>query len=235
MLSLKTAAASVWKKQVFASGANTTKERLKNFWGSVALVSALLLSVTYTSALSPIQSSAFPEIADTCAVFTGLSLILSLTVIVVAIIYMVEVENATTETDLVAFINSNSFIFDILAGIFSASVVLLLLAALLTMFLTYGRTQFYVVAGAAGSMSGLGAVMAAVVAGRNRFILWVRYDSPEGLEFTGRSRAKELDELKRLKGILEYKINELREIKELQELKEVQEKLPARRDPWGGA
>jgi hypothetical protein len=52
-------------------------------------------------------------------IFSGLSLVLSLTVIVIAVIYMIEIDNCMTERDLRDFINANAPIVDILTGIFS--------------------------------------------------------------------------------------------------------------------
>ena len=104
----------------------------------------------------------------------AISMILCLSVIVVSVIYTIEIDNATTDRDLRTFIESNASIFDLLTGIFSGSVLLLLGAAMLTCYLNFGQTEFIIVAVVVGVLGLLGAAFAAIVAGRNRFILWAR-------------------------------------------------------------
>mmetsp|Transcript_21398 Transcript_21398/g.46858 ORF Transcript_21398/g.46858 Transcript_21398/m.46858 type:complete len:243 (-) Transcript_21398:1333-2061(-) len=186
--SLTTAVASVWRKQVVANGPQATKEKLKSFWTTIGVVSALLLSITYSLSVTPPK---LPESTDetedisdketalsVATIFSGVSLMFSLTVIVITVIYMVEIDNCTTDRDLTDFIINNSHIFDILIGIFSGSVVLLVGSALAMMYVNYKRYEFLVVACTTGVIILLGAIFASVVAGRNRFILWARFDSP---------------------------------------------------------
>ena len=60
--------------------------------------------------------------------------------------------------------------------------VLLLLTAILSMYITYKPVEFWIVTGIAMGMCVLGGAFAATVAGRNRFLMWARYDSPKGIE-----------------------------------------------------
>ena len=39
---------------MFANGPFNTRDKLKNFWMNISLVSALLLSCTYSSAINPV-------------------------------------------------------------------------------------------------------------------------------------------------------------------------------------
>ena len=57
------------------------------------------------------------------SISSGLSLVFSLSVIVVSVIYMIEIDNATTERDLSDFIDANAKIVDLLTGIFSGTAV----------------------------------------------------------------------------------------------------------------
>ena len=128
-----------------------TREKLKNFWTNISLVSALLLGVTYSNAINPVSSDN-PDMSSACsvacecvdqwkhfvnilsepfeaslhpircpitAVMSGVSLVFSLSVIVVSVIYLIEIDNCTTERDLNDFIDSNAKIVDMLTGIFS--------------------------------------------------------------------------------------------------------------------
>ena len=53
--SFETALQSVWRKQVKAVGAHETANRLKSFWVNIGLVSALLIGVSYSSAVNPVS------------------------------------------------------------------------------------------------------------------------------------------------------------------------------------
>lgn len=181
---------------------------------------------------------------------------ISLLIIVITVIYLIEIDNCTTDKDLQDFIRNNGSLFDILTvsrtqggrgsrartrtprrtrrssiecrkstpkrskipqpqskalnanmpgftipphpsprrptsalpdrfrsqGIFSASVVLLGAGALASMYVTYTRMEFLVVAIATGVLACMCAAFAAVIAGHNRFRLWARYDSPIALQ-----------------------------------------------------
>jgi hypothetical protein len=155
----------------------------------------------------------------------AISMILCLSVIVVSVIYTIEIDNATTDRDLRTFIESNASIFDLLTGIFSGSVLLLLGAAMLTCYLNFGQTEFIIVAVVVGVIALLGAAFAAIVAGRNRFILWARYGSEEGLKMINNLSEDEEKLLGKVKAELEFQTRQLGELKDLQELKELQEKL----------
>uniref|UniRef100_A0A7S0RWL3 Transmembrane protein n=1 Tax=Chlamydomonas leiostraca TaxID=1034604 RepID=A0A7S0RWL3_9CHLO len=228
-LSLRTAVHSVWRKQVNAVGAHETANRLKSFWVNIGLVSALLIGVSYSSAVTPVVADS-GEDADEIAVkvsttLTGISVILSLATIVICVIYMIEIDNNTTERDLRDFINANAPIVDLLTGVFSASVVTLLLSALTAMFVTYGQTEFIIVAAVTGTIVLLAIVFAAVVAGHNRFRLWVRYDSPEGRALVAARDRECGDGLAKLQEELMFQVEELREIKDYLELKETKDRI----------
>ncbi len=60
--------------------------------------------------------------------------------------------------------------------------VLLGAGALASMYVTYTRMEFLVVAIATGVLACSCAAFAAVIAGHNRFRLWARYDSPIALQ-----------------------------------------------------
>lgn len=192
MLSIKMAIKSVWRQQVESRGPQVAKDSLKSFWTTIGVVSALLLSVSYGTAVTPVDTadSAKAMAVSVVAVLGGLSLMLSLVVIVVTVIYMIEIDNCTTDYDLAIFINKNGPLFDILTGVFSASVVLLVAQALGTMYITFGQTEFLIVICSTGTFACLGAAFAAVIAGRNRFVLWARYESPLAKERIARDKAK---------------------------------------------
>lgn len=237
VLSASTALHSVWKKQVFANGAEQTKDKLKSFWVNIGLVSALLIGVSYSSATTPITSEDenMASAVSVATVFAGVSLIFSLTVIVVAVIYMIEIDNCTTERDLKDFIHANASFVDGLTGIFSGSVVCLLVSAVATMYITYGRTEFIVVAATAGVITLIGVVFASIVAGHNRFRLWVRYSSPEGKALIANVKRDEMEKLEKLKRDLIFQVTNLRELKDLMELQEVKEKIMEQRKWKEGA
>ncbi len=76
--------------QVIAYGPLETREKLKSFWVNLGLVSALLVGVTYNTAVSPV-TSADPLMANAVrvsAVFAGCSLVFSLGVVVISVIYL---------------------------------------------------------------------------------------------------------------------------------------------------
>ncbi|GAX78659.1 hypothetical protein CEUSTIGMA_g6097.t1 [Chlamydomonas eustigma] len=197
------------------------------FWTNISLVSALLLAVSYPSAIAPINSDD-PDKANAvsiAATFSGLSLVLSLSVIVISVIYLIEIDNCTTERDLTDFIDVNSPVVDILTGIFSASVVLLLAAALTSMFITFGQTEFLTVTCVAGAITLLGIVFASILAGHNRFRLWVRYDSPEGKKMVEKLKRKQMEKLEALKADLIFQEKDLSALKEALDLMDVKERV----------
>ena len=106
-----------------ANGPFHTRDKLKSFWTNISLVSALLLGVTYGNAINPIKpASDGDDLSSACAVAaacSGVSLVFSLSVIVTSVIYLIEVDNCTTERDLADFIDNNAKIVDILTGVFS--------------------------------------------------------------------------------------------------------------------
>jgi hypothetical protein len=57
ILTLSTAISSVWRKQCFSNGPDATRDKLKTFWTNISLVSALLLAVSYPSAIAPVSPS----------------------------------------------------------------------------------------------------------------------------------------------------------------------------------
>lgn len=65
---------------------------------NIGLVSALLLGVTFESAISPMKSEDADHTAaeSIVAIFMGMSLVFSLTVVVVSVIYIIEIDNAVT-------------------------------------------------------------------------------------------------------------------------------------------
>ncbi len=144
---------------------------------------------------------------------------------------LLQVDNATTERDLSDFIHANAPFVDLLTGVFSASVVCLFVSALATMYITYGDTEFMIVVCVSGSITCICAVFAAIVAGHNRFRLWIRYESPEGKAMVERNRERAgreyVEELSALKEELSVQLHELRQLKELQELKEVKDRAAA--------
>ncbi|KAG2433795.1 hypothetical protein HXX76_008155 [Chlamydomonas incerta] len=183
-LSAHQAIKSVWKRLVIVRGVEHTKESLKNFWTTLGVVSALLLSVTYSTVTSPLSSDDPNKSAAVSFVRAvgGISLVLSLVIIVTTVIYLIEIDNCTTHRDLEDFIRSNGSLFDILTGFFSASVGLLLAQALATMYVTFSSLEFWIIIGFAGFFAIVTAVFAAVIAGHNRFRMWARYDSPLAIE-----------------------------------------------------
>ncbi|KAG1661447.1 hypothetical protein FOA52_006810 [Chlamydomonas sp. UWO 241] len=232
MLSLKVATESVWKKQVIANGPYETRDKVKNFMVNIGLVSALMLGVTFSSALTPFMSEdpadAMP--ASVYAVFSGMSLVMSLAVVVVSVIYLVEIDNCVTERDLVDFINSNATIIDMLLGLFCVSVIFIMVAAFSGMWINYGFTEFMIVICVSGFLALLVGVFAAIIAGHNRFRLWVRFDSPLGKDLFEKLRAHESKELARLKQELEFQTRELTNLKDLLELKELKDRMHAAGD-----
>ena len=120
---------------------------------------------------------------------------------------------------------ANASIFDILTGIFAGSVLLLLVAALLTVYCKMGQTEFIIIAAVSGVVALSGAVFAAIVAGRNRFILWARYGSEEGKIMVQNLQADEAKLLNAMRTELEFQTRQLNELKELHELKELQKLL----------
>jgi len=227
LLSMRVALTSVWLRQLHAHGPVETREKLKNFWVNIGLVSALLLGVTFQSAIEPITSDD-PEHAHAqtiVAVFMGMSLVFSLTVIVVSVIYIIEIDNAVTERDLVDFITANASVVDILLGVFCCSVVFIMVAALAAMYMTYGRVEFMVVVCVSGAIALVTGVLAAIVAGHGRFRLWIRFESPLGKQLLERLRGHEQKELVKLKQELEFQTRQLSELKELLELKELKDKV----------
>lgn len=66
LLSINTAISSVWRKQMIANGAYETKDKLKSFWTNIGLVSALLIGVSYTSALDPVSHHHEPMHGPMC-------------------------------------------------------------------------------------------------------------------------------------------------------------------------
>lgn len=66
--------------------------------------------------------------------------------------------------------------------------VLLACTALLSMYITYGAVEFFIVVGFTAVMVLAVAAFAAVIAGHNRFRMWARYDSPLGLERSARRK-----------------------------------------------
>ncbi|KAG2489526.1 hypothetical protein HYH03_011977 [Edaphochlamys debaryana] len=184
IISAHLAMRSVWKLNVAVRGVEATKDALKSFWTTLGVVSALLISVSYTSAVTPLTTDdpAKQDAAWFVTVVGGISLMISLLVIVMTVIYLIEIDNCTTEKDLRDFIRNNGSLFDILTGFFSASVVLLATMALATMYVTYTRAQFLIVVVTAGVFALAMAAFAAVIAGHNRFRLWARYESPKAVE-----------------------------------------------------
>jgi hypothetical protein len=116
-------------------------------------------------------------------------------------------------------------ITDILTGVFSGSVVLLLLSALVDMYINYNYTDFLIVTCVAGSIALGGAAFAAIVAGRNRFIMWVRFSSPEGKAIVEKSKRLDGAQLDALRQQLAFQIADLKELKELLELQDVKERM----------
>lgn len=224
VLSAKTAFKSVWKHQLGANGPAVARERLRDFWTSLSLVSALLLSVSYGYGIEPITSDDpdHETALSLVQVFAGSSLIMSVAVIIISVIYFIEIDNCVTERDLHDFIYNNAWMQDALAGFFAASVLLLTFSAIPTIYITYGWTEFLVVSVVGAIMVCITAALAAIVAGRNRFRLWIRYESPEGQAYMDAVRFHELKELKELKIELDCQVNELKELRELRELKELQ-------------
>ena len=98
--------------------------------------------------------------------------------------------------------SSSSHISEHLTG----SVVLLLVSALTTMYITYGRREFLIVICVSGLITLLGAVFAAIVAGHNRFRLWVRYDSPPGKALVERLKEHQISHLKALKDDMVFQV-----------------------------
>ncbi|KAG2446407.1 hypothetical protein HYH02_008401 [Chlamydomonas schloesseri] len=183
-LSTQQAIKSVWKRLVIVRGVEHTKESLKNFWTTLGVVSALLLSVTYSTVVSPLSSDDPDKAAAVSFVRAvgGISLVLSLVIIVTTVIYLIEIDNCTTPRDLEDFIRTNGSLFDILTGIFSTSVGLLMAQALAIMYVTFRPLEFYIIIGFTGVFALMTAAWAAALAGHNRFRMWARYDSPLAIE-----------------------------------------------------
>lgn len=73
------------------------------------VVSALLISVSYSVTINPLttEDEAKEMAVSLATIFNGLSLMFSLTVVVVSVIYIIEIDNCTTDRDLRDFINNN--------------------------------------------------------------------------------------------------------------------------------
>lgn len=173
-------------------------------------MSALLITVSFTYITAPLDGGDDPDlktIASIANVMGAISMILGLTVIVVSVIYTIEIDNATTDRDLKTFIEANASIFDLLTGVFSGSVVLLLAAAILTVYLKFGRNEFIIIVAITGTIVLLGAAFAAIIAGRNRFILWARYGSEEGLRMMKNLEDQSQKALEQMRTELEFQVS----------------------------
>lgn len=123
------------------------KERLKSFWGTMGIVSALLLTMTYSTSLSPMDvgTTGRVGIVMTANVMGVLSFAFSLSLIVMVSVFLVEVDYCVTDGDLQCFVKLFGKEFSLIIILFIVSLLTLLCQVLLAVFVRFPFSSFLIV------------------------------------------------------------------------------------------
>ncbi|KAG2452216.1 hypothetical protein HYH02_003246 [Chlamydomonas schloesseri] len=133
-----TAQGNIWSRVVYGAGVSPTKERLNNLWNTTSLVSALLMTFTYSYIANPVRSAEPLGPNSTRAIaleFANVAGILSFVMSLFCLMFNVvfhEVDYCTTSRDERDFVLRFAGLFDSIAGLFGGSVGMLLLSVLCT-------------------------------------------------------------------------------------------------------
>eukprot|EP00198_Chlamydomonas_reinhardtii_P003001 XP_001692337.1 predicted protein [Chlamydomonas reinhardtii] len=173
---------SIWARVAYSAGVSPAKERLNNLWNTTSLVSALLMTFTYSNIGNPARSDTPLEPGSSRAIaleFANVAGILSFVMSLFCLMFNVvfhEVDYCTTHRDERDFILGFAGVFDAVAGLFAGSVVMLLLSVLCTIFVIHPMRTFWITVGTciAMAIALFGTTLPITVF--TRFRLWVRLE-----------------------------------------------------------
>ncbi|KAL6754437.1 hypothetical protein V8C86DRAFT_2703840 [Haematococcus lacustris] len=121
-----------------AMESNQIRDKLKSMWTTKGVVSALLLSMTYSSVLNPTlggRSLTDPEVSDDAMarafnMLSAFSSLGSLATIILATIFIIEIDLCCDADDIVEFVQRHQHMFELLLVVFSTSVLAILASML---------------------------------------------------------------------------------------------------------
>ncbi|GIL73501.1 hypothetical protein Vretimale_5281 [Volvox reticuliferus] len=143
------------------TGVQATKERLKSFWTTLGVVSALMAALTYPAVTTPMVTkhntgSGSGGVNDPLFISYVLlntsSLILSFMVVIISVVLLAEVDLVVTDDDLEVFIGRYQYLFLTLTGIFGVSILTIVASIIVINFFNY--TKGTAIASAAICISG---------------------------------------------------------------------------------
>ncbi|GIL49648.1 hypothetical protein Vafri_5955 [Volvox africanus] len=151
------------------TGVQATKERLKSYWTTLGVVSALMAALTYPAVTTPMVTkhetgSGSGDVNDPLFISYVLlntsSLILSFMVVIISVVMLAEVDLVVTDDDLEVFIGRYQYLFLALTGIFGTSIITIVASIIVIGFFNYNKGT--AIAGATICISGT--VVVAIVA-----------------------------------------------------------------------
>ncbi|GLC34742.1 hypothetical protein PLESTB_001158500 [Pleodorina starrii] len=167
-----------WTMIAEKTGVQNTKERLKSYWTTLGVVSALMAALTYPAVTSPLVSkhNGGPDnngnvndpLFMSYVLLNTVSLILSFMVVIISVVLLAEADLVVTDDDMELFINRYQYLFLGLTGIFGSSILTIIASIIVVAFFNYNRAT----AIASAAICITGTVVVAVVAGWLAF--WTR-------------------------------------------------------------
>ncbi|EFJ43163.1 hypothetical protein VOLCADRAFT_119180 [Volvox carteri f. nagariensis] len=130
------------------TGVQNTKERLKSFWTTLGVVSALMAALTYPAVSAPSvnkhTSGHGPGTVDdplfmSYVLLNTSSLILSFMVVIISVVLLAEVDLVVTDDDLETFISRYQYLFLGLTGIFGFSILTIIASIIVIGFFNYNN------------------------------------------------------------------------------------------------
>ncbi|PNW76226.1 hypothetical protein CHLRE_12g543000v5 [Chlamydomonas reinhardtii] len=164
----------MWSIIAHKQGVQATKERLKSYWTTLGVTSALMSALTYPAVTSPpiTKQTSGSDVDDPLFVAYVLlnttSLIMSLVVVIMSVVMLAEVDLVVTDEDLEVFIERYQFLFIGLTAVFGCSILTIITSIVVLAFYNFNKGT---------AIASAGIVMTgtfAVAAGAAWLALWTR-------------------------------------------------------------
>ncbi|KAG2433786.1 hypothetical protein HXX76_008144 [Chlamydomonas incerta] len=165
----------MWSIIAHKQGVQATKERLKSYWTTLGVTSALMSALTYPAVTSPTitkQTSSPGEVDDPLfmayVLLNTTSLVMSLVVVIMSVVLLAEVDLVITDEDLEVFIERYSIMFLCLTAVFGMSILTIITSIMVLAFYNFNKET--AIASAAIVITGT----LVVAAGAAWLALWTR-------------------------------------------------------------